>query len=126
MDDNFIINASIFIVIIFILVIILKNPHKEKFNNLEQLEIKKRFNDFMSDNRKRNFILNFLKNYNLEDLEYGKEINPIKCAANFGNNKACCGQTGIVANKYICPENLPNCKGYVYNRNWGICTASDN
>lgn len=54
--------------------------------------------------------------------------NPfIKCIADNGTNvgdKVCCGQDDTLKNtKYICPEEVPNCKGYSKDDNvYGICT----
>uniref|UniRef100_A0A6C0ETX1 Uncharacterized protein n=1 Tax=viral metagenome TaxID=1070528 RepID=A0A6C0ETX1_9ZZZZ len=54
--------------------------------------------------------------------------NPfIKCIADNGTNigeNVCCGQDDTLKNtKYICPQEVPNCKGYSKDENiYGICT----
>ena len=47
---------------------------------------------------------------------------PIQCAADFGNNVACCGQPpAIVPYENICTAKTPYCSGYVANEKWGTC-----
>ena len=50
----------------------------------------------------------------------------IKCAANHGSTKPCCGQEGgTVQSAYICPSSKPVCKDYIYGKNWGSCVVSE-
>ena len=55
----------------------------------------------------------------------GFENKEVKCAADFGTiigEKVCCGQPGMLSNnEYVCPEELPTCKGYEMNKQWGTC-----
>ena len=49
---------------------------------------------------------------------------PIQCAADFGNNIACCGQPpAVVPYENTCKEETPYCSGYVANEKWGSCQA---
>lgn len=49
----------------------------------------------------------------------------IKCLANYGTNvggELCCGQTGVLQNtEYVCPEEMPNCKGFSCGTSFGYC-----
>jgi len=49
---------------------------------------------------------------------------PIDCAANFGSTTPSDGTLGTVPAKYVCPESLPVCKDYQYNKKWGNCVAA--
>jgi len=49
---------------------------------------------------------------------------PIDCAANFGSTTPSDGTLGTVSAKYVCPESLPVCKDYQYNKKWGNCVAA--
>lgn len=47
---------------------------------------------------------------------------PIQCAADYGNNVACCGQPPvIVPYENTCKAETPYCGGYVANEKWGTC-----
>ena len=47
---------------------------------------------------------------------------PIQCAADFGNNIACCGQPpAVVPYENTCKAEAPYCSGYVANEKWGSC-----
>ena len=47
---------------------------------------------------------------------------PVQCAADFGNNVACCGQpSAIVPYENICKAETPYCSGYIANEKWGTC-----
>ena len=47
---------------------------------------------------------------------------PIQCAADYGNNVACCGQPPvIVPYENTCKQEMPYCNGYVANEKWGVC-----
>ena len=50
---------------------------------------------------------------------------PVQCAADFGNNVACCGQPPAnVPNEYICPEATPYCNNYIAFEKWGVCSTN--
>lgn len=47
---------------------------------------------------------------------------PIQCAANYGEDKTCCGQPpAIVPYSNMCQEDKPYCHGYVALKKWGTC-----
>lgn len=49
------------------------------------------------------------------------------CAANYGENTTCCGQTySPVPEENQCPKHSPICSGYVAFEKWGQCVSNDN
>lgn len=47
---------------------------------------------------------------------------PIQCAADYGNNIACCGQLpAVVPFENTCKSETPYCNGYIANEKWGTC-----
>jgi hypothetical protein len=51
----------------------------------------------------------------------------IKCAANHNSTTPCCGQPGGTVNSdYVCPQDRPICKDYIYDVKWGNCESTSN
>ena len=47
---------------------------------------------------------------------------PIQCAADYGNNIACCGQPpAVIPYENTCKAETPYCSGYIANEKWGTC-----
>ncbi len=47
----------------------------------------------------------------------------IECAANFGSTTPTDGSSGIVDARYVCPQDRPLCKDYMFNVKWGNCES---
>jgi hypothetical protein len=60
-----------------------------------------------------------------KESKCGASEGTIKCLANYGTNVGedlCCGQTGVLQNtEYVCPEEMPNCKGFTCGSTFGYC-----
>ena len=77
---------------------------------------------------------NLLEQYHLKITEYEElyqeysetlkeNTKPVSCAADHGSTTPCCGQsdTGSVSTEFQCPQHMPKCSGYIFNRQWGTC-----
>ena len=56
------------------------------------------------------------------DEPYKRNMKEVLCAADYGKDKACCGQPPAnVPKENVCPIEKPFCKGYVSEEKWGKC-----
>lgn len=119
----------------------LKNPPFKIENNkyikisdeLELEEYEKKYTTKLQQEIDQELSSELLKNdfsnigaynqYGPEGIEYS---NMIKCVANHGTEVGeplCCDQIGkLKSTSYVCPEELPLCRGYLVNEKFGYCT----